>query len=875
MKILFVTLSLLVFTTIFGQTLDDTRGVWLYSPGPTKVGDPNGNECGREVYNKNKLFFSEYGSGTTEGIQSIYDYYQLRGALLIFSWKKLEPSKGNFNWDLLKNELKDAANSNLKAYGVMIWTGQYAPSWIYDAPDNITKVVTKESSICEIYYPDYLGKEANFNINLPNPYSNPANKYNNYADDGISLVEEDLLPDDNLLETKYEILWHNMLNNVLSYIANMTPANTGFSDQTILNIKNKFLFLQTAEGTTGDLRPYKFIPKDEYRKFQINEEEWSLFLKKNWAFSARKIWELRNSLPNLKLMINGGAGGNVWTEYSNPNFGKINLSEPIKDISDFNNPSLNSLFSWPTLKYDVFNPVITNVYSKLNGANFQNDWYVVLRDSWRKAPEAGHLYQLNFNKYYKKVYNNLKTNSLDNTKYYASNSEVFFRDECDWNLNDIEATMPDQIQSHLFATASWSLDFGLDIWVVPYSFIIDLKGTISPNNDIVNVFNEPVWEFYNQHSRNNLSLNASSGFCALKSVYDASEIEKYEFNYNQTIGSGCASTEINSSYDNNPTVQNCGEKYCASIVSTSNNPAQQLVSDIAQGGAGNQYNSNGAGKNDVGWYLKTGNDGKFITQVDFLGGAQSYENYSNGVWNFYDNSKSVYGRFGRSNIRSPLECLECNYMDFKINSQLAGKNCSQPGIKENYIAVTYYDASPQSIWQLVLPCGINGAIAFPNIVGQNINKWKTAIFKLSNWFPIQSSDVDFTISVSQQYPSVTFSLIEFFCGLPENYNFNDIDFYDFVPCTESLAKNSSNQIHQKNQVVIYPNPGNDFFKIQSEVIIGGLRIFNSNGMVVYSKYVGADTKIIHKSDLNNIPGVYFIELTDCEKQIIKKTVVMY
>ncbi len=535
---------------------------------------------------------------------------------------------------------------NIKAYGIEIWTGQWSPIGIANDPNQIgpywlsntqsgVKRLRTGSGIDARYYPDYLDKgrkpaDQGYVNNTAGTYpdyvkmsSVTAGVSTNgaYTDDDYALFN---YTSDNLAETKYEYWYRNFLYCIIQYLCNLkttgTPDKPWEDIQTNIKIKQNLLFLQIPEGTTGDLRPWdglKKIVEGSEPNVQIDldddidqETEWPIFVRKHWGWLANKLFNLNGSaiaapstrkLPNVHLLLNGGSGSKVWgKKVADNNPGLNNL--PRQVTVDFTKASAESYFLWPASNVAPYSDgVYTNNADRLtrnwfgrrsadgtNWGNTPNSIMKYLIQSWRKPPEGGHLYNMNFGKNYRDMYRRLKYDQLPANiakSTQGSNGGVIrYRDECDWNNTDLgyytdykvggfyDIDILRQRPRHLFATATSALDFGIDYWI-QYINMVTYKEPGNPT-PIIDAENGKVYTFFNQHikgydySDNDITNTPMSSYLAFKDGLDGNDYTR--FTAEDAVIGGGSNSGTNSSVDNdgeNPLLQveSLGESYCKKI----------------------------------------------------------------------------------------------------------------------------------------------------------------------------------------------------------------------------------------------------------------------------------------------------------------------
>ncbi len=199
-----------------------------------------------------------WGHGNTISNSIVKSMPFIRGWNFTFQWRNLEPKKGQFNWKLFDDQLTIAANNNLYV-GFMVHVGQASPEWIY-TEDGVPKVTVEDKKHDIPYYPYYL---------------NAAYKEN----------------------------YLNMLKAVAQHVNSLKPE-----------LRNKIVFWMSAEGTTGDVTPYKGVVKDV--QYDITEAQWTDFKKDAWKL----MYDFgQASNPQLNILINPANNG-MYFDYLVKNF---------------------------------------------------------------------------------------------------------------------------------------------------------------------------------------------------------------------------------------------------------------------------------------------------------------------------------------------------------------------------------------------------------------------------------------------------------------------------------------------------------------------------------------------------------------------------
>ncbi|MCK9478191.1 MAG: copper amine oxidase N-terminal domain-containing protein [Firmicutes bacterium] len=180
---------------------------------------------------------------------------ELKGYSIVVRWNKLEPSQGAYEFEeRIGKYLKEAAETGIYAT-LKVWVGPDIPEWAYDygvprveTEASITPLGTSRNSI----FPYYFSSE-------------------------------------------YKELFFKLIDEMGAYVSSLAPE-----------VRERLLFVQSAEGSTGDGQCYKSAPIDP--QYDISKEEWNKFRQEVWAY-------YKKSFPGVAILVNGDANsdeGNQW-----------------------------------------------------------------------------------------------------------------------------------------------------------------------------------------------------------------------------------------------------------------------------------------------------------------------------------------------------------------------------------------------------------------------------------------------------------------------------------------------------------------------------------------------------------------------------------
>ncbi len=168
----------------------------------------------------------------------------LVGAPIIMHWKSLEPKDGDYRFKELLGERLRLAKQNRFYVFAMIWVGPFAPKWIYDA--GVPRVATDRAGWT---FPHYFDED-------------------------------------------YVRYFHRLIRKFGEYVDGLPP-----------DLRRLILFVQCAEGSTGDGNAYKGRPKEA--KYNISRDEWGRFRIRTWELFREVFQEGKG--PPIRLVVNNDA----------------------------------------------------------------------------------------------------------------------------------------------------------------------------------------------------------------------------------------------------------------------------------------------------------------------------------------------------------------------------------------------------------------------------------------------------------------------------------------------------------------------------------------------------------------------------------------
>jgi len=250
---------------------------------------------------------------------------ELRSVPLILKWDSLEPTAGCYAFaEELGRPLKAAYEGGLYLT-LMIWVGPAAPEWIYQ--NGVPRVIT------------------NRNVNALGQKTDGQKEYPYY------------------LHPEYKKRFLGLIDAFGKYVSALPPA-----------LRARIVFVQCAEGSTGDGQPYKGKPLDQ--KYAISDEVWNDFRLEAWK-------RYRDAVPGIPILVNSDANGGLETQWLLENMDVIALKQGMFShgfqVSD-NGERLAKFQALEAAAKQRGKPVLTR--GEMDGELFEMGW------SKRNIPQA-------------------------------------------------------------------------------------------------------------------------------------------------------------------------------------------------------------------------------------------------------------------------------------------------------------------------------------------------------------------------------------------------------------------------------------------------------------------------------------------------------
>ena len=196
----------------------------------------------------------------------------IKGASIVMNWEDIEPEKGNFKFDTILGPKLLAARKNNFYVHLMIWVVPRTPKWLYE--NGVPKVDlpprrTPRRTTVKWDFPYYL--------------------------------------DDN-----YKRFFFRMIDRFGQYVRKLPPE-----------LRKRIIFIQSAEGATGDGAPYKGRPINP--KYEISREQWSDFRIETW--SAYKKAFAEDTSRAWPILVNADANRTPENDWLIKNFDVIGCKQ--------------------------------------------------------------------------------------------------------------------------------------------------------------------------------------------------------------------------------------------------------------------------------------------------------------------------------------------------------------------------------------------------------------------------------------------------------------------------------------------------------------------------------------------------------------------
>ena len=264
-------------------------------------------------------------AGWSPGQISRADCPELRSVPLILKWNQLEPKPGNYAFDKQLGEPLRMAQADDLYVTLMIWVGPTCPDWIYEK--GVPLVITDRK------------------VNALGQKTDGQKRYPYY------------------LHPEYKKRFMGLIDAFGEYVNNLPPE-----------LRKRIVFVQSAEGSTGDGQPYKGDPLEA--KYGISKDVWNDFRLETWQ-------RYRNAVPGIPILVNSDANSGRETEWLLDNMDVIALKHGMFSHGYHVSDNVGRLATFQTLEAEAKmrgKPVLTR--GEMDGELFVMGW------SKRNIPQA-------------------------------------------------------------------------------------------------------------------------------------------------------------------------------------------------------------------------------------------------------------------------------------------------------------------------------------------------------------------------------------------------------------------------------------------------------------------------------------------------------
>jgi hypothetical protein len=233
----------------------------------------------------------------------------IRGIPITWRWAELEPARGKYNFDEAVRRPLEQAKAKGYYTHIMFHVAPITPDWVYAA--GVPKVIMPEriTPARKVQKPTY-------------PY---------------------------YFDPLFQDILHATVTALSDYIAALP-----------VELKERIIFLQVAEGATGDGQPYKGVPIDPKfnsgvpvdTNYNISEQEWNAYRRKTWAFYQSAFQRADGSL-NIPLLVNGDSNTPVENQWLLENFQAIGIKQGMFSHGYLVSDTVERLARWEKFRAEA------------------------------------------------------------------------------------------------------------------------------------------------------------------------------------------------------------------------------------------------------------------------------------------------------------------------------------------------------------------------------------------------------------------------------------------------------------------------------------------------------------------------------------------
>jgi len=223
----------------------------------------------------------------------------IKGAPMILKWRDLEPKEGEFRFEEEIGEKLALADKNGFYTFLMVWVAPGAPRWLY------------ENGVPEVKMTPTI-----------NPLGKPRNwTFQYYLDDD------------------YIQYYHRMLSEFGTYLMSLPE-----------NLRKRVLYIQSAEGSTGDGWGYKGLPLDP--KYNITDEAWGDFRIDAWKILKKAVSNNQGEMV-IPLLVNYDSNSDKQYNWLLNNLPVIGLKNGMFSHGYHISETKKRIANWESFKHDV------------------------------------------------------------------------------------------------------------------------------------------------------------------------------------------------------------------------------------------------------------------------------------------------------------------------------------------------------------------------------------------------------------------------------------------------------------------------------------------------------------------------------------------
>ena len=223
----------------------------------------------------------------------------IKGAPIILKWRDVEPEPGVFKFEeILGAKLKLAESNGFYTF-LMIWVAPNAPRWLY------------ENGVPELEMTPTI-----------NPLGKPRDWTFQYY-----------------LDEDYITYYHRLLREFGAYLMQLPE-----------DLRNRVLYIQSAEGSTGDGWGYKGKPLD--LTYDINDEDWWEFRINAWKVLKDAVSDEQGELV-IPLLVNYDSNSERQYQWLLENLPVIGLKNGMFSHGYHISETKQRIENWENFKEDV------------------------------------------------------------------------------------------------------------------------------------------------------------------------------------------------------------------------------------------------------------------------------------------------------------------------------------------------------------------------------------------------------------------------------------------------------------------------------------------------------------------------------------------